>query len=82
MLCCTALQVRGLGGTMAVPTCSVGEENVLRLPSDPYREESILVHEFAHTIMEVSEGGQGALRRVWGERKGRGQWFWQQLNSA
>ncbi|CAI5532480.1 unnamed protein product [Closterium sp. Naga37s-1] len=46
-------EVRGLGGTMVIPTCSVGEENLLRCPKDRYREESILVHEFAHTVMEV-----------------------------
>lgn len=49
-------QVRGLGGTKAIPTCSVGEENVLRRPhpEDKYYQESILIHEFAHTIMEVA----------------------------
>ncbi|CAI7907378.1 unnamed protein product, partial [Closterium sp. NIES-53] len=46
-------EVRGLGGTLVIPTCSVGEENLLRCPRDRYREESILVHEFAHTVMEV-----------------------------
>eukprot|EP00850_Spirogloea_muscicola_P012325 SM000079S22443 [mRNA] locus=s79:239580:241334:- [translate_table: standard] len=46
-------QVRGLGGTLLCPTCSVGEENVLRCKIDTYRLESILVHEFAHTVMEV-----------------------------
>eukprot|EP00271_Cylindrocystis_brebissonii_P006451 TRINITY_DN19243_c0_g1_i1.p1 TRINITY_DN19243_c0_g1~~TRINITY_DN19243_c0_g1_i1.p1 ORF type:complete len:402 (+),score=57.74 TRINITY_DN19243_c0_g1_i1:693-1898(+) len=49
-------QVRGLGGTKTIPTCSVGEENVLRCPypEDKYYQESILIHEFAHTIMEVA----------------------------
>lgn len=39
-------RVRGTGGR---PT-SFGEENVLRLPLDRYDDESIAVHEFAHTI--------------------------------
>eukprot|EP00030_Apusomonadida_sp_AF-17_P002799 a341840_7.p1 GENE.a341840_7~~a341840_7.p1 ORF type:complete len:375 (+),score=92.18 a341840_7:42-1127(+) len=45
---------RGLGGTVAIPTTSVGEENVLHLPQDRYHAESILVHEFAHHIMNVA----------------------------
>jgi len=39
-------RVRGLGGLV----CTVGEENLLGLKGDPYHEESILVHEFAHNI--------------------------------
>lgn len=38
---------RGLGG---IPMASCGEENLLNLPSDPYRAENINIHEFAHTI--------------------------------
>lgn len=45
--------VRGLGGTKIVPTCTVGEENVLREKGDSFGLESILVHEFGHTVMEV-----------------------------
>jgi hypothetical protein len=39
-------RVRGTGGN---PT-SFGEENLLSLPLDRYDDESIAVHEFAHTI--------------------------------
>jgi len=46
-------RVRGTGGR---PT-SFGEENLLSLPIDRYDDESIAVHEFAHTI-------DGALRRI------------------
>ena len=46
-------RVRGTGGR---PT-SFGEENLLSLPIDRYDDESIAVHEFAHTI-------DGALRQV------------------
>jgi len=43
-------RARGLGGDEADPYCSVGEENLLGYPGDPYAAESILVHEFAHNI--------------------------------
>jgi hypothetical protein len=39
-------RARGLGGIVA----SCGEENILCLAGDRYRNESICVHEFAHTI--------------------------------
>ena len=45
---------RGLGGTAAIPCTSVGEENLVALEDAPhYRDESILIHEFAHTVMLV-----------------------------
>ena len=47
-------RVRGTGGR---PT-SFGEENVLRLPLDRYDDESIAVHEFAHTIDSTLGGIQ------------------------
>lgn len=43
-------RTRGLGATLFIPLSSVAEENVLCLPDDVYRGESILVHEFAHTV--------------------------------
>lgn len=46
-------RVRGTGGR---PT-SFGEENLLSLPIDRYDDESIAVHEFAHTI-------DGTLRQL------------------
>jgi len=54
-------RVRGTGG---FPT-SFGEENLLSLPVDRYDDESIAVHEFAHTI-------DSTLRRIdptWKDRK-------------
>lgn len=42
---------RGLGATLARPVTSAAEENLLCYETDPYRGESILVHEFAHTIL-------------------------------
>eukprot|EP00960_Hanusia_phi_P029360 747912-Hanusia_phi.AAC.1 len=42
---------RGVGGTCSVPCTSVGEENLLMEDGDRYGEESILVHEFGHCVM-------------------------------
>ena len=42
-------RARGLGGRIA----SCGEENLLSFPGDPYSTESILVHEFAHAVLNV-----------------------------
>ena len=43
-------RARGLGATRIRPSVSVGEENLLNNPDDPYNTESIMVHEFAHAI--------------------------------
>lgn len=53
-------RVRGTGGR---PT-SFGEENVLSLSLDRYDDESIAVHEFAHTI----DGTLRALEPDWSQR--------------
>ncbi|KAL3139134.1 hypothetical protein ABBQ32_005920 [Trebouxia sp. C0010 RCD-2024] len=42
---------RGVGGNLACPTCSVGEENVTMLNDKHYGQENILIHEFAHSVM-------------------------------
>ena len=41
---------RGQGGSETDPYCSVGEENLLRYPGDPFYKECILIHELAHNI--------------------------------
>ena len=41
---------RGVGGTMAIPVSSCGEEDLLDYPTEPYWSENIFIHEFAHTI--------------------------------
>lgn len=41
-------RARGMGGQIG----SCGEENLLCFPGDPYSTESILIHEFAHTLHE------------------------------
>ncbi|HEX7665515.1 MAG TPA: hypothetical protein VF407_13410 [Polyangiaceae bacterium] len=43
-------RARGLGATAERPAMSAAEENLLELPGDPYWQESILVHEFAHVV--------------------------------
>jgi len=47
-------RARGLGATKHRPCVSCGEENLLRYPGDPYYEESILLHEFAHAIHHMA----------------------------
>ncbi len=46
-------RARGLGPTLARPACSVSEENLLGYNGDPYRGESILIHEFSHAIHQI-----------------------------
>jgi len=43
-------RARGLGATKARPATSCATENLLGLEGDRYKGESILIHEFAHTI--------------------------------
>jgi hypothetical protein len=45
---------RGFGATIERPATSCAEENLLCYQNDPYKGESILVHEFAHTIHEMA----------------------------
>lgn len=47
-------RARGLGGTPYIPVCSAAEENILGYVEDVYKGESILIHEFAHTIHELA----------------------------
>lgn len=47
-------RARGLGATTIRPAVSVGEENLLAYPGDPYRGESILVHELSHAIHQMA----------------------------
>jgi hypothetical protein len=43
-------RARGVGGSETDPFCTCAEENVLCFPGDPYEQECILIHEFAHCI--------------------------------
>jgi len=60
-------RTRGLGGRVA----SAGEENLICLKKDRYRGESILIHEFAHTVLNYG------VRRA--DQKGT---FYKRLNHA
>lgn len=59
---------RGLGATTQRPVTSAGEENLLCYAVDRYRGESILIHEFAHTILQLGiadlAGGAAFVARV------------------
>ncbi len=43
-------RARGMGGSLRDPYCSCAEENLLAYPGDPYAQENILIHEFAHNM--------------------------------
>jgi len=70
---------RGVGATLARPVCSGAEENLLGLPEDRYRGESILLHEFAHTIHEIGMAGVDAafgpaVEKAYGDAIAKGLW--------
>jgi alpha-glucosidase len=54
-------RARGLGGRLT----SCGEENLLNLKGDRYRNENILIHEFAHAVHRF---GVGSLDRTFDAR--------------
>jgi hypothetical protein len=59
-------RARGLGGKLS----SCGEENLLNLPGDRYRQENILIHEFNHAIHQqglrhVDPTFQGRLKKAY-----------------
>ena len=54
-------RARGLGGRIT----SCGEENLLNLKGDRYRNENILVHEFSHAVHRY---GIGSLDRAFDGR--------------
>ena len=47
-------RARGLGATPQRPSVSCGEENLLHNPGDPYNDENICIHEFAHAIHQMA----------------------------
>lgn len=47
-------RARGLGATPIRPAVSCGEENLLNCENDPYPNENILIHEFAHSIHQLA----------------------------
>lgn len=72
-------RTRGVAATLARPLTSAAEENLLCGPSDVYAGESILVHEFAHTIHEqgmaaVDETFRGRLDDAYDAAIAAGTW--------
>jgi hypothetical protein len=45
-------RARGFGAQLSNPVSTGGEENILCFEGDPYDQENILIHEFAHTIQD------------------------------
>lgn len=58
-------RARGLGATGYRTAMSVGVENLLQYKGDPYHDESILIHEFAHVIDDV---GLAAIDKAFEDR--------------
>ncbi len=72
-------RARGLGGSETDPYCSVGEENLLGFPGDPYSKEFILIHEFGHNIhlrgmVNVDPTFDGRVRAAYDAAKKAGLW--------
>lgn len=72
-------RARGLGATPRNPCVSCGEENLLGYPGDPYPDENIFVHEFAHAIHgtglnKVDPTFDKRLRAAYDAAKERGLW--------
>jgi alpha-glucosidase len=69
-------RTRGLGGNQ---TTSCGEENLLGYEDDRYCGESILIHEFAHTVHGlamriVDEGFDDRLKTLYEKAMAKGLW--------
>lgn len=72
-------RARGLGATKRVPVVSCAEENVLAYPTDRYNGESILIHEFAHAIMDtglvdLDPTFRPTLQKLYDDAKAKGLW--------
>jgi 3-mercaptopyruvate sulfurtransferase SseA len=68
-------RARGLGGKLS----SCGEENLLNLKGDRYRQENILIHEFNHAIHQqglrlVDPTFDGRLRKAYQAAMEKGLW--------
>lgn len=72
-------RARGLGATVERPCVSGAEENLLGLAGDRYKGESILIHEFGHTVLNfgmesVDKKFRGRLREAYDAAKESGVW--------
>lgn len=68
-------RVRGYGGATLT---SFGEENLLCLPGDRYRTESIMIHEFGHCIdgnlRRIDPNWRRDLTQLYEDARSRGLW--------
>ncbi len=72
-------RARGLGATAARPAISCAEENLLNYQDDRYQNESILIHEFGHTMHEMGVNDldktfDARLQAAYGAAIGKGLW--------
>ncbi len=72
-------RARGLGATPRAPAVSCGEENLLGFSGDPYFNENICIHEFAHAIhqmgmKEVDPGFDVRLQQAYETSIADGRW--------
>jgi hypothetical protein len=58
-----SLNIRGLGAIPSNPVTATSEENLLKRPTDRFRNEDITVHEFAHALMNLC--WSEADRKLW-----------------
>ncbi|KAF5842346.1 hypothetical protein DUNSADRAFT_7660 [Dunaliella salina] len=65
---------RGLGGSIGCPLTTCGEENLIMVDDRSYPEESILVHEFGHTVMNVGldDISRAAIQEAYQKAKASG----------
>jgi len=73
------VRARGLGASEYRPAVSCGEENLIGCPGDPYWEENILIHEFAHAVHltalhEVDPGFNDRLEKIFAAAMATGKW--------
>jgi hypothetical protein len=72
-------RARGLGATPQRPAVSCGEENLLCYRGDPYKEENILVHEFAHALhlmglKRIEPDFDSRLKKIYDRAMAEGLW--------
>ena len=72
-------RARGTGGSRTDPYCTCGEENLLGYKGDPYFQECILIHEFAHNIhlrgmVRVDKSFDRRLKEAYESAMDKGLW--------
>lgn len=72
-------RARGLGARGPRSAMSCGVENLLQYKGDPYSDENILIHEFAHTVddvglAEVDPAFEGKLKDCYEKAMAEGLW--------